>query len=174
MRRLGLSVLLVLGLAAFVNAGTLLSGSTYDAVYADVALFDTISKATAYCTLTTSNSKTIWNGTVNKDGNKRGLEPGWEYVLVHDTITGSSAASGVIEIVIQTLDDQGYALQNVIVDSINGATEQYGGAHLLPFWSKTVGSRYKVKLQGDTGAENIFNRVYIYKRRPVTWNRDWK
>lgn len=167
MRRFGLSVLLVLGLTALANADVL-TGTTYDAVYSDVGLFDTISKGTAYCTLTTSNTKEIWSGTVKKDGNRRGLDPGWEYVLVHDTITGTSAATGVIEIVIQTLDDKGYALQNIIVDSITGAVEQYGGAHVLPFFSEAIGSRYKVKLQGDTGAENIFNRAYIYRRRPVT------
>jgi hypothetical protein len=102
------------------------------------------------------------------------VEPGWIYVLAHDTITGSSAGSGIVEIVLQALDGNNKVIMTKIVDSIVGSSEQYGGNHQIPFYSEVVGHNFKFILQGDTGAQNIFNRLYLYKVRPVIWNKDWK
>jgi hypothetical protein len=107
------------------------------------------------------------------DKNRSGFENngGWQYVLVHDTLTGAGAASNKVEIVMQALDGNDVALQTDIVDSVTNA-EQYGGAHLIPLYTKSIGTKYKIILQYDTGSEVIFKRLYIYKFRYVTINRD--
>jgi hypothetical protein len=160
-------ILVLIALAAFAAYGDEYSKSLTDGVMESFGLFKEVSTANAYCTLTTSNTKTILSST--KIPNE-----GYIFVLAHDTITGTSAASGIVEIVVQCLDNNNKVLKDVLVDSIVGSTEQYGGLHEIPFFSEAVGHKFKIILRGDTGAQNIFNRLYIYQLRPIVYNGKWR
>jgi hypothetical protein len=161
------SVFAVLALCFALRADTWTAQTMYDAVVDWGGVVVEISDANAYCTLTTSNTKTIVSGTK--------LDAGWRYVLSHDTLTGSSAATAVVEIVVACLDKDGNTMETKIVDSIVGSSEQYGGSHDIPFFTEMPGTgKFKLILQGDTGAETIFNRLYLYKYRPVVWQKQWK
>lgn len=166
MKNLFASLLAVLVFAAFASAGTFVAPTMEESVIDFGGIHKKISGENKYCTLTTSNTKTIVNNTK--------IDGGWNYVLVHDTLTGSSAASAVIEVVLAALDENGKTLYTKIVDSILGSAEQYGGQCEIPYYKEVCGPNFKLYLQGDTGAETIINRIYLMKWRPMQWNKDWK
>ena len=154
-------------MVAFAAYGDEYSKTLTDGVMASFGLFKEVSSANKYCTLTTSNTKVILQNT--KIPNE-----GHIFVLAHDTLTGTSAATAVVEVVIQCLDNNNKLLKEVLVDSIVGSTEQYGGLHEIPFYTEAVGDKFKLVLRGDTGAQTIINRLYIYYLRPVSYQGNWR
>lgn len=165
MKKLFAGLLIMLCACFAVYSDEIPTPSLEDAVYDWGGVFKDISSSTAYDTLASGTPTKVILQNTKIDG-------GWEYILAHDTLTGTDAATCVIEIVIESYDDNNILLKRTIVDSIVGSSEQYGGAHVLPFFSETVGHKFKVVLQYDTGTQTIVNRLYIYKRRPVVFHAD--
>lgn len=159
-----LSVLTILLVAFAVNA-TAPTWAALDAYY-EVARDTTISSTTAYDTLIgTADSTTLV--TLRK------FEPGWEYVLVRDAITGTGSDSVAVYVAVRCFDENNVLLYTTNVATMTAAA---GEAILLPINGSAFGVKYSIKYKAttDNGGQNINNRISIWKRRPVNIQKAYR
>lgn len=162
---LGLILVLVTGIFAAppTNAVT---NAAYEFGGIDVNL--PISSAAGFDTLAAVDSSTL---IVSKPFG--GAGQGWEYILVRDAITGTGSDSVKIQVVLDALDGKGVLLYRTAIDSF---TTSGGESVLLPVYTTSIGSSFRIKLISytDNGGQVILNRFYVYKRRPLISNINWK
>lgn len=103
----------------------------------------------------------------------RKFEPGWEYILVRDAITGGGTDSLKVQLSLRCFDENSALLYTVAVDSITAAP---GEAILLPVGGSAFGMKYTLKYKAytDNGGEVINNRISIWKRRPITITKSYR
>lgn len=159
-----LFAVLLLSVSAFAVGGAAPTRVAVDGITEFGGLDTTISSGLKYDTLVNTDSLTLITNHV--------FSKYWEYVLVIGPCTGSSSGSSVMQIYVDALDGSGNILTRTMVDSIVGATST-SGAMVLPIYTKSLGMKYRIKILNVTGAENILNRIFIFKRRPVVLNKNW-
>lgn len=126
----------------------------------EVLLASTISNAAAYDTIVSTATATVLLAyTTDRFGS--------EYTLVWDAITGTGSDSVNLRVQVTALNASSASLYTTEVDTIANAL---GGATNLGLGSTIVGSKYTVKLIGTAlnGTQVILNRMYLYKRKPVS------
>lgn len=100
-------------------------------------------------------------------------ERGFEYIWVRDAHSGTGSDSSYYEVIVRAYDASGNLLYSVTIDTVTALT---GEAIKIPFGETILGSKFKLiakAVSGSTGIPVIFNRSYIYTRRPVVNQRPW-
>lgn len=101
-------------------------------------------------------------------------EQGYEYVYIRDAHTGGGSDSSYYELIVRCYDGAGSLLYSVKVDTAAAAE---GEAIKLPFGETAIGGSFKIVAKGISGGSGnpvIFNRGYIYTRRPVGMKKEWR
>lgn len=107
-------------------------------------------------------------------------EPGWEYVLINDSTSGTGRDSTELIINIDCLDDKGNLIYRVLnsdtIMNVTDDTTRNSEANVLGVGQTAVGSKYKITL--DAGARNggqvIIHHLWCYRRKPILRNDVWK
>ncbi len=156
-----IAALLVLVLSAAVVYGEAPTRVAVDNNY-EWALDTTVDNDGAYDTLAALDSINVVA--------TRFFKTGYEYIVVRDAITGTGTDSLYMALYLYCYDNGGNLLYTVTVDS---ATAAAGEAYLLPIGQTAFGAKYTVKFKGygDNGGQQIFNRLYIYKRRVLSQDK---
>lgn len=96
-------------------------------------------------------------------------EPGYEYMLMHGTITGTNAANAEYRVQGYAYDLNGTYMYRELIDSVVAATAQ---AIALPIGKTLIGSKFKIVFRAGAanGAVTVVNRLWIYKRKPILRN----
>jgi len=101
-------------------------------------------------------------------------EQGSEYIYVRDAHTGTGSDSSYYEVIVRSYDAAGNLLYSVAIDT---ALTAAGEAIKIPFGETLIGNKFKIVAKGISGGSGnpvIFNRSYIYTRRPVVNQKAWK
>ena len=98
---------------------------------------------------------------------KINFKDGWEYVLTHDLLTGSTDESVAVEVRIYTYDEN----ENLLfVNTIDSITDSAGQQIAIPNGSEFGGGSmftHSIRLFTYTGhgSQVILNRLYLHKRK---------
>ena len=101
-------------------------------------------------------------------------EQGHEYIYVRDAHTGGGSDSAYYSVIVRSYDAAGNLLYSVPIDT---ALTAAGEAIKIPFGETLIGNKFKIVAKGITGGTGgvvIFNRSYIYTRRPVVVQKAWR
>lgn len=158
------SVFLFLAVSAVFATQWAPSRNSTDNPYQNGGIDTAISSSTAFDTLVNADSSTLFTGHT--------IESYWEYVLSIGPLGGTSAATCSLDVVIDGLDASSNQLTRYYVDTIYGPI-QSNIQCVLPFYTAVYGHKFRVKVISRSGAQTILNRIYLYKRRPVTVNKSW-
>jgi len=106
-------------------------------------------------------------------------ERGWEYILSHAAMHeagGGTADSLKIRLLIRSWDWNDVVICSTLVDTV-ASNDGSGSAYLIPFGTGTLfGKSYDIIFQTYTGAGNsvVINRCMLFRRRPITYRKNWK
>lgn len=129
-----------------------------DAVY-EWELDTAISTSTSFDSLEgTADTVTLLDSTWTADLR-------WDYVLTRDAFVASGDS---VVAIVQV--DCFYGNNLIYSYAVDTCTAEAGEAVHMSFGGVNFGNRYRVRLMAatDNGAKTVINRVYMWRRRPVT------
>ncbi len=155
--------LLVLALALTCSAQGVMTSSLTNAQYEFQRA--SVIATSAFDTLSETDSTTILS--------KYAFQPGWEYFLVRNDISGSGSDSVKIALRMDLLTESGTQVYSTVCDSM---TALAGEAMLLPINRSAFAMKATIKgiTYTGNGGVVILNRLELWQRRAVVVQQNWK
>lgn len=118
-------------------------------------------------TWTYSSLDTLAGDDSVKIYNNVGFDLGWEYILSCSALSGDSAATTVLQVIVGEYDNLDSLIKQNILDTIAAA----GSKVVIPHGRKYFGSHYDIWLKSlNATSEAVIEGLWLYKRRPMINN----
>lgn len=99
-------------------------------------------------------------------------DPGWEYILTTNALSGAEAATANCQVFLDAKDVNDSLIVHTLLDTFAAA----GGSILLPIGQEHagVGAYFDVWIKSETASEEILiQKLWLHKRRPITVTRGY-